>query len=128
MFNTSARSAMDDLPAPREREPVAGPWFMYSVKTDAGDVLLKGIAREISVTEAGFRRFFEIEDDVDDISAWWRIINSKLSETCSAVGKVFKAYGNKPTRYQILFIDHSHGALMGHSVRTTISKETGICN
>jgi hypothetical protein len=127
MFQTNARSAMDDLPAPREREPVAGPWFIHTVKTPGGYIQLSGVAREIWVNEAGFRRFFEIPEN-KTLEDWWMIVNKKLSETVDVVGKVFKRIGNRPARFQILFIDHSHGALLGHAVRTTSSKETSTCN
>jgi hypothetical protein len=117
---------MNHIPTPHERPPVAGPWFIHTVKTPGGYVQLSGVAREIWVSEAGFRRFFEIPDD-DHLEGWWMVINKSLSETVDVVGKVFNRNSRQP-RFQILFIDHSHGALLGHAVRTTVPKEINECN
>jgi len=116
---------MNHIPTPHERPPVAGPWFIHTVKSPGGYIQLSGVAREIWVSEAGFRRFFELSDNSP--LGGWIIVNKKLSETVDVVGKVFNRNSRQP-RFQILFIDHSHGALMGHAVRTTISQETSICN
>lgn len=118
---TTGPSAMQHIPAPREREPVASEFFIYT-EEEFGRVHLSGVYRDIWVSEAGFRRFFEIPED-DHLEGWWMVINRNFSETVQVVGKIFPRRGNKSAQYRITYIDRSHGALMNHAVRTEVAKE-----
>lgn len=109
---------MHDFIEPRERESVASEFYIYTkiAHSFVRDVVhLVGVARDIWVTEDGYRRFFELSED-DDLMGWWVITNKQLSEHISAVGRIF-AYSYKPQRYRITIIDTSPGALMGHAIR-----------
>ena len=61
-ISTGARSAMNHIETPREREPIAGPFYLHPYG---------GIARDISVTREGFMRFFELEEQGILIAESW---------------------------------------------------------
>lgn len=125
-MNTTGPTAMNHIPAPREREPVATPFYSHPYG---------GVARDIFVSREGFARFFEIDPSELD----WVECNLK---TFDVIGTGFEILGYKiqdaehrywhqedlrwvwnheaPIQYKIVFINYSHGALMDHAVRSTV--------
>jgi len=96
MFNTSARSAMDDLPAPRHHEPSASDFYKHPYG---------GIARDVFVSREGFMRFWSLDESemarIDSYNFNGKIVDQKPSDDFELLG-----YHNNG-KYSITIIDRS---------------------
>lgn len=129
MFTTGP-TAMNHIPTPHPREPVASEFYSHPYG---------GIARDIYVSREGFARFFEMDPtEVDWIPVNFKALD-KIGTGYEILGYKCQDVGNRywdqenlrwvwnheaPIQYKIVFITYSHGALMDHAVRTTLQNHS----
>lgn len=123
---TTGPTAMNHIPTPHPREPVASPFYLHPYG---------GVGRDIYVSREGFARFFEMEpSEVDWIPHNIKAID-KSGTGYELLGYKIQDAGNRywdqenlrwvwnhdaPIQYKIVFIDYTHGALMDHAVRNKV--------
>jgi hypothetical protein len=101
-------------PQPRRthQETVASPFYSHPYG---------GIARSIKVSRDGFMRFFEL-DELGMKILYHQEFNGKIIDRRLDNHELL-GYHDRG-KFTITIVDHTHGALMRHAIRTTVQNQT----